>query len=148
MKKHLLIAGFLACCSTLFLLTACSDSSEKDRKDAKENVQDAKEDMKDASQDMGNALKAERDELSAKMEQAGRDIDAEITAIDQKMDKATAKEKVRWQERRKKLAAERDELNADMNRVGEDMKDGWSDFKTSVAKKLDNISEDLKSDDR
>ncbi|MBK8429668.1 MAG: hypothetical protein IPL27_28630 [Lewinellaceae bacterium] len=55
---------------------------------------------------------------------------------------------MRWQERRKKLAAERDELNADMKRVGEDMKDGWSDFKTSVANKLDRISEDLKSDDK
>ena len=93
-----------------------------------------------------NALRAERDDLSARMAKAGRDLDAEIESIDRKLEKATAKEKVRWQERRRVLAAERDELRADMKRVGEDMKDGWNDFKTNTAKKLDKISDDLKSD--
>ncbi|MBK8429667.1 MAG: hypothetical protein IPL27_28625 [Lewinellaceae bacterium] len=78
MKKHLFIAGLLASCTTLFLLPACSDSSERDRQNAKENVQDAKEDLKDAGKDMADAMKAERDELSAKMEKTGREIDAEI----------------------------------------------------------------------
>jgi len=91
-------------------------------------------------------LKAERDDLSARMNQAGRDLDTEIEDLDRKIEKASAKEKVKWQQRRKSLAAQRDDLRSDMKRAGEDMKDGWNDFKTATARKLDKISADLKED--
>lgn len=150
LKKQFLFAGLLAFCSAIFALVSCSDTPAERRQDAaqdaKENLKDAKEDLKDAGQEVSNALKAERDDLSARMNQTGRDLDVEIEALDRKIEKASAKEKTKWQERRNTLAAQRDELKSDMNRIGEDMKDGWSDFKTATAKKLDKISADLKED--
>lgn len=58
-------------------------------------------------EDTAEALRKERDELSARMQRTGRDLGSEIEELDRKLEKASAKEKARWQERRKKLAAER-----------------------------------------
>ncbi|MDO8972187.1 MAG: hypothetical protein Q7U74_15945, partial [Saprospiraceae bacterium] len=74
------------------------------------------------------------------------ELDAEIMELDRKIETASAQEKVKWQTRRRNLAQHRDELNADMKQVGNDMKDGWGDFKTATARKLDNISAALKED--
>ena len=107
MKKQLLFACLLAVCSATVALVACNDTpSEKkeaakdDMQDAKEKAAEAKNDMKDASQDAMAAMRAERDSVAMAMDKTARDLDAEISKIDNKIDKASAKEKARWQERR------------------------------------------------
>lgn len=145
MKKQFLFIGMAFCLASLSL-TSCADTPAENRKEAKEDMKEAKEDLKDANQDAANAMRVERDELAARLDKAGRDLDAEIAELDRDIEKATAKEKAKWQERRKMLAAEREEIRSDTRRVGEDMKDGWNDFKMNTARRLDKISADLKAD--
>lgn len=101
--------------------------------------------MEQAADNAGDALRRERDELSAKANQTARDLDAAIEETDRKLEKATAKEKARWETRRKMLVKERDELKAEMDHIGDDMKDGWNDFKSTFGTRLERIGRDIKN---
>jgi len=109
-------------------------------------VKDANKDLANASQDVAKAIQAERDDLAVRIKRQSQEIDTEITEIDRKLEKATAKEKVRWQERRARLVVYRDGLNADLKRAGADLKDEWTDFKSATVSKMDKIAEDLKAE--
>lgn len=153
MTKQNLLPGFLALAIAIFGISACADTPAENRKeaneavqDAKKNVQEANKDLTAASQDAAKAIQAERDDIAARIKRQNQEIDAKIAALDLKMEKASAKDKARWKERRKHLVESRDDLNTDLQRVGEDMKDGWTDFKNSVASKMEKIAEDLKAD--
>ena len=102
--------------------------------------------MKQPANDAEAKLRAERDELAANMRRTGQEINAEIDEMDRKMEKATAKEKARWKERRARLVEERDQLDANLKEMGSDMKREWNEFKTDVNRTMDKIADDMKAD--
>lgn len=146
MNKQILIPGILALTMSLLGMSACADSPTEHRQEANEAVKDAGKDLNAATENAVKALQAERDDMAATLKQQSLELDNEITELDRKIEKAAAKDKARWQDRRKRLTGYRDELNADLKRVGADMKDGWTDFKNTTAAKMEKIAADLKQE--
>ncbi len=111
-----------------------------------EGIKDVANETAEALDDTGEALKAERDTLESNIKRQTRALDAELAELDRKMANASAKEKVRWQERRTKLAEERSKLDIALQELGSDMKRGWNEFKADVDRTMKNISKELDGD--
>jgi len=153
--RRLWVMGMFLGAACLFTFGACesnaaSKSREAQQKDAADKISDglqqAGEGVKDVANETGAAIKSERDDLSKRLNQKVKEIDAELNAVDLRIEKASAKEKVKYQERRNRLAQERDELNAAIKDLGKDMKNGWDDFKAEVNRTIDRIDKDLGGD--
>ncbi len=149
MKKRTFVFALLIALGTMWVFsstTSCQNQN-KSAEAAQEDLDRAGENLKDAAQDAGEALRTERDELAEQMRQQGRELDEAIAELDQKIERATEKEKVRWIERRNALEQDRQELNKDLNRIGDNIGEGWGEFKNSVAYRMERIADNLKTKD-
>lgn len=134
---------FLPVLALLFSIafSSCGDSQNRGtEEDYKEEMQDNPDDQFD------NDKEGRRTRLSDRIRNLEIELDREIRDLDQKIESASATEKVKWQIRREKLAMEREQLKNDMDNIGKEISNDWKQLEEDIADRLDRISQDLRDD--